>query len=144
MAGKPVLWIHEDALSPRSSVFERHPDAPAIFVFDEKHIAQTQMSFKRIVFLYECLLEMPVTIRRGDVVAEVMNFVRECEADCLLTMESVSPRWRQHCQQLSQQMKVQALPVEPFIRYEGHIDLKRFSRYWRVAEKFAFDSRRLF
>ena len=68
---KPVLWIHGEALGPTNPALLAHPEAPAVFVFDRELIVQADLSLKRLGFLYECLLELPVTLRHGDVVEAV-------------------------------------------------------------------------
>ena len=68
----PVLWIHGEALGPANPALLAWPGRPAVFVFDDALIAAGGLSLKRLGFLYECLIELPVTIRRGDVAAEVL------------------------------------------------------------------------
>lgn len=137
-----IVWVHGDALSPYNSALQAAPDAPAVFVWDEALLKEWEISLKRIVFMYECLLEMPVTIRRGNVVDEVVRFASEHDATRILTPESPSPRFRQFCGRISGQMpcdsRLEVLAGAPFIDYDGTLDLKRFSRYWRTAKRYAF------
>jgi len=72
----PILWIHSDCLRPTNPALLAHPDAPAIFVWDDALLTQYHISLKRIVFMYEALLELPVTIYRGDVVAQITQFAQ--------------------------------------------------------------------
>lgn len=51
-----------------------YPGAPAIVVWDDALPQDQHVSVKRI---YECLLKVPVGIRRGDVAAEVAAFAGE-------------------------------------------------------------------
>ncbi len=134
----PIIWLHGDCLSPEGPAFQAHPEAPAIWVWDDKLIDEWQLSLKRMVFIYECLLELPVVIRRGDVAAEVIAFARESGANQVVTAESPSPRFQDICREIKRSHPVEVLPPESFVRYDGYIDLKRFSRYWRVAEKYVF------
>jgi hypothetical protein len=135
MADKPIIWVHGDCLNPHSPAFELYPDAPAIFVWDDKLLEEYQISLKRIMFIYECLLELPVTIKRGHVTREIVDFARAHGADRIVTVESPSPRFRAICRHMVKHLPVEVLPLEPFIDYDGPLDLKRFSRYWRVAQK---------
>ncbi len=139
---KTIVWIHADVLSPYGPALQTAPDAPAIYVWDDALLAEWQISLKRIAFIYECLLELPVTIRRGDVAQEVVQFAQENGVSRILTAESPSPRFRQICQQITDSMpkgsRLEVLYVEPFVDYDGHIDLKRFSRYWQTVKKYAF------
>lgn len=135
---RPILWVHGDCLDPQGPHFRSHPQAPALWVWDEQLLAEWQLSLKRLVFIYECLVELPVVIRRGGVVAEVLTFATEHQADGIVTTASPSPLFRQYVKVLEQSLPVTILPVEPFVDYDGHIDLARFSRYWRVAQAYAF------
>ncbi|MFZ9621895.1 MAG: hypothetical protein ACO289_11895, partial [Prochlorococcaceae cyanobacterium] len=101
-------------------------------------MARHGLSLKRLGFLYECLLELPVTIRRGDVAAEVLAFARRHQADGVLTSAAVDPRFVAICAAISAELPLSVLEVEPFVELESS-DLKRFSRYWRRAEPLVWD-----
>lgn len=135
---KPIIWVHGDCLSPKNPALQEYPNAPAIWVWDEALIEEWQLSLKRITFIYECLLELPVAIRRGDVAKEVVAFTKEHNADLVVTVESVSPRFDAICEEIERSVEVEIFEVEPFFEYDGYIDLKRFSRYWKVAERHLF------
>ncbi|MBD1931669.1 MULTISPECIES: hypothetical protein [Cyanophyceae] len=136
---QPIIWVHGECLSPENPALQAYPESPAIWVWDDALIEEWQLSLKRITFIYECLLELPVTIRRGDVAAEVIAFAKEHNADGVVTAESPSPRFDHICDKIEESLVIEVLPVEPFVKYDGYIDLKRFSRYWRVAERYVFD-----
>lgn len=134
-----IVWVHGDCLSPHGPALSLYPDAPALWVWDEALLAEWRISLKRITFIYECLLELPVTIRRGDVAEQVARFAREHDATTIATAAGPSPRFATICDRLEQEgFTVEVLPVEPFVDYDGPFDLKRFSRYWRTAKKHAF------
>lgn len=135
---KPIIWVHGDCLSPYNPALKAYANAPAIWVWDDALIAEWQLSLKRLAFIYECLLELPVTIRRGDVATEVMAFAQEHNANVVVTAESPSPRFDAICDEIEKSMSLEVLAIEPFLDYDGYIDLKRFSRYWKVAEKYVF------
>ena len=136
---KPIIWVHGDCLSPDNPALKSHPDAPSIWVWDEVLLQEWQISLKRITFIYECLLELPLTIRRGNVAAEVVAFAKEHNADGVVTAESPSPRFDDICDEIERSLPIEVLEIERFVKYDGYIDLKRFSRYWRVAERYVFD-----
>ncbi len=131
---KPVLWIHGEALGPANPALLAHPEAPAVFVFDRELIAQAGLSLKRLGFLYECLLELPVTLRQGDVAEEVLAFAGRHGADGVVTTAAVDPRFSQLRQRITAQLPVQVLEPEPFVELPAPVDLRRFTRYWRRAE----------
>jgi hypothetical protein len=133
---KPIIWIHGDCLSPHNPALQAYPNSPAIWVWDEALIEEWQLSLKRIAFIYECLLELPVVIRRGDVAKEVISFAQERDANLVVTADSPSPRFETICDEIERSLQVEILELEPFFEYDGYIDLKRFSRYWKIAEKY--------
>jgi len=133
-AANTVVWVHGDGLSPTNPALIAFPDAPAIFVFDDMLLHAYQLSLKRIVFLYECLLELPVDIRRGDVFDHLIAFARENDATRLVTTLSPAPRFRQLVEQLSVEIVVTVLDVPSLVDYDGQPDLRRFSRYWRDVQ----------
>ena len=135
----PIVWVHGDCLSPQNPALQKYPDAPAIWVWDDALIEEWQLSLKRLTFIYECLLELPVIIRRGDMAQEIFAFVKEYNTDKIVTVNSPSPRFDSICGQLECSVKLEVIEVKPLFDYDGYIDLKRFSRYWKVAEKCVFD-----
>jgi hypothetical protein len=136
---KPILWMHGDCLSPQNAAYQAYPNAPAVFVFDDALLAEMGITLKRVMFMYECLLEMPVTIRRGDVVTEVLAFAYEQQAHSIATVDSPSPRFHRLCAAIGETLPVEVLEEIPFLDYDGQLDLGRFSRYWREAQRHLFD-----
>ncbi|MEA5618027.1 hypothetical protein VB711_09280 [Cronbergia sp. UHCC 0137] len=136
---KPIIWVHGDCLSPNNPALKKYPGVPAIWVWDDALIEEWQLSLKRLTFIYECLLELPVEIRRGDLTQEILAFVQENNANLVVTVNSPSPRFDDICQKVQAVFKLEVLEVEPFFDYDGYIDLKRFSRYWKIAEKYVFE-----
>ena len=125
-----VTWVHDAMLNPARI----EPDKPAVFVFDDDWLAAERVSLKRVVFMYECLLEMDVTIRRGRVVDEVSAFADRHGADTIKSLSTPIRRLRRQGAELG----VTWLDPPPFVVLPREPDLKRFSRYWRQAEKQAF------
>ncbi|OUL19745.1 hypothetical protein BV378_31470 [Nostoc sp. RF31YmG] len=136
---KPIVWVHGDCLSPHNPALQKYPNVSAIWVWDDALIAEWQLSLKRITFIYECLLELPVEIRRGNVAQEILAFAQEHHAGLVVTTASPSPRFANICKEVESALAMEVLEVEPFFNYDGYIDLKRFSRYWKVAEKYVWE-----
>ena len=134
----PIIWVHGDCLSPYGSALKNYPGTPAVWVWDDALLEEWQLSLKRITFIYECLLELPVVIRRGAVAQEVVAFAKQHNANSVVTTASPSPRFDSICKEIEHSLPVEVLPLEPFFEYDGYIDLKRFSRYWKVAERYLF------
>lgn len=134
-----IIWVHGDCLSPKNPALDEYPDTPAIWVWDDALLEEWQISLKRIAFIYECLLELPVVIRRGNVAKEILAFANESDANKVVTVDSPSPRFDTICDEIKGSKELEIVEVEPFFEYDGFIDLKRFSRYWKVAQKYVLD-----
>ena len=136
---QPILWIHGEALGPANPALQAHPGRPAVFVFDEALIREQAISLKRLGFLYECLLELPVSIRKGAVAEQVMAFAREHQADGVITSTAVDPRFDTIRSAIARELPVTVLEPEPFVELDSPTNLQRFSRYWRQAEPLVWE-----
>jgi len=139
---QPIIWVHGDSLNPSGPALRAFPDAPRVFVFDDEVLERYRVSLKRIVFIYECLLEIEgIDIRRGMVVAELAAAASEYGVRRIVTVESVAPRFARICRQLQERSKlsVEVMPLEPFVSLPRgqaeRLDLKRFSRYWQPLKR---------
>lgn len=130
----PLLWVHEDCLSPEAPHLREYPGAPAVFVWDEQMLRAERWGLKRIGFVYECLLEMPVEIERGDPVEVLAERAARAGAGRVVTVRTVDPRLRLAAARLAERVKLDLVDPEPFVRLRRQPDLKRFSRYWRSVE----------
>lgn len=52
------VWITAESLGDEDPALQAHPEAPAVFVFDEPLLARLRLSGKRLVFLAECLADL--------------------------------------------------------------------------------------
>lgn len=136
-SGKPLLWIHIDSLNPRSPMLSSHPDAPAVFLWDTPWLVESGTTLKRLVFVAECLAELPGTIelRFGDATAELLHAARAAGADYILAQRTPDPR----LQKAAANATANHVPVvwyDPpaFVEETRAFDLKRFSRYWQRAQ----------
>lgn len=131
---RPILWIHEEALGPANPALRAWPDAPALFVFDTHWIEANRISRKRLGFLYEAALDLPLTLRKGDVASEVLAFAQRHDADGVVTSSAVDPRLERIGAAIDAELPLQLLDPEPFVELQRPPRLGRFSRYWREAE----------
>ena len=128
-----IVWVHGDCLRITNPALAAYPDAPALFVWDDALLRQRRISMKRIVFMYEALLELPVAIYRGDVVAHIQAFAQQQQATRIVTSASVAPRFHHIVTQLRKQYTVNVLPEPEFVELPAHSDVRRFTRYWNAV-----------
>lgn len=138
-SGKPLLWVHTDSLNPESPMFQAHPDAPCIFIWDTAWIAEERIALKRIVFIAECLMEMPVRteLRAGEIAAALLASAQASGADYILAQRTPDPRLRAAAAAAMLHLPVVWYDPPPFVEANRAFDLKRFSRYWQRAQSSA-------
>jgi hypothetical protein len=131
-----VVWVHGDNLNEDNPALRAYAGAPALFVWDEALLEAWAISLKRVVFIYECLLALPVAIRRGDVADEVARFAAAHGAGTVAAAGSPSPRFAEICAGLrARGLSVEIWDEAPFVELRREPDLRRFSRYWRDARR---------
>ena len=131
---RPIIWVHEEALGRRNPDLRTWTDTPALFVFDTDWISDAGISRKRLGFLYESALDLPVTLRKGDVADEVVAFAERHSADGVVSSRPVDPRLRRIADAILERCPLTLLEPDPFVRLPKPPRLGRFSRYWRDAE----------
>lgn len=134
-----IVWVHGDNLSPNNPVFDVYEDAPALFVWDHTLLDRWHVSLKRITFIYESLFELPVDIRQGNVVDELVKYAREHGVNRIAMVPSRSPRFQKICRELEKKgFLLDILQTTAFTNYDKSFDLRRLSRYWSDAKSYAY------
>lgn len=143
-SGKPLLWIHTDSLNPESPMLRQHPNAPSVFIWDTEWLVKSNIALKRVVFLAECLAEMPGTLdlRSGNLATELLQSAQAAEATHILAQRTPDPRLLAAALAVQQHLPVVWYDPPPFVEGTRAFDLKRFSRYWQRAQSSAMQPTR--
>ena len=136
---RSIIWVHEEALGLSNPALLEQPDRPAIFVFDSRWIREACISRKRLGFLYESALDLPITLRKGDVAKEVIAFAERHNADGVVSSLPVDPRLERIAASIEKHCQLELLEPEPFVTMPRPPRLGRFSRYWREAESVVWE-----
>ena len=138
-SGKPLLWLHTDSLNPEMPMLRKHAGSPAVFIWDTEWLATSRISLKRLVFLAECLQEMPgtVALRAGDPATELRAAAQASGATYILSQRTPDPRLQAAARLLEPDLPVIWVDPPPFINGTRPFELKRFSRYWQRAQSSA-------
>jgi deoxyribodipyrimidine photo-lyase len=132
---QPLLWVHTDSLNPLGEVFLRFPNARACFVWDEGWLREESISMKRVVFIDECLAEMPPSLerRKGNVAAELLAAAQTSAADYIVAQRTPDPRLLAAAALVEKKLPILWIDPSPFADEQSY-ELKRFSRYWQRAK----------
>jgi deoxyribodipyrimidine photo-lyase len=144
VSGKPLLWLHTDGLNPDSAMLRNSEGKPAVFIWDTEWLTKSRISLKRIVFLAECLQDMPGTIelRNGDPATELLAAAKANGADYIVAQRTPDPRLRAVALTVERSLPVVWYDPPPFVESTRAFDLKRFSRYWQKAQASAMQPTR--
>lgn len=130
-----IIWVHEEALRADHPLFQgAAADARAVFVWDNAYFDAMDIGFKRRVFIYEALTELPVDIIAGDTVAVLTELAA---GKGIRVAETPNAHLRSLIQALQQTHRVEKIADDAFVHLSTSPDLKRFFRYWNKAKKSA-------
>lgn len=119
MQESPVVWVHSDGLNERTPALASYPDAPALWVWDEDLLRNWLITIYQSRFIYDYLLKMPVTIRRGNVVTELIRFAQEHSTTRIVTTSTSNPGFLQICRQLQAHgFSVEIFEDQPMLAFE--------------------------
>ena len=128
-----VIWLHTEALRADHPVFTSAPkDARAVYVWDGAAFKKAGYSLKRLVFIYETLIELPVEILAGD----TTSVLAELTPDKLYVPYSPLPYVADVLGAL-EGIETETIKDPPFATVPEAISYTRFFKYWNKAEKTA-------
>lgn len=131
----PLLWLHEEALSMTHPIFKTAPHGTkAVFIWDDDYFRQAHYSLKRLVFIYETLLELPIDILYGN----TQSVIRECAPSALYIPATVNPSLKEIIRSLEEIACVHVVQDDPFVTLKKPMEFRRFFQYWNKAQKTAF------
>ena len=132
-----MVWLHEDALGRDHPVFAAAgPGCDAFFVWDEAYLRDMDYGFKRLVFIYETLVDLPLTVLRGDT-RQCLSHLAGERGGRIFVPDTPNPHLRRIIEDLQRDFCVDVVAAPPFVELPREPDLKRFFRYWNRARKYA-------
>jgi hypothetical protein len=135
---RPLVWLTLDSASAASPAAATFPDAPKIFIVDHAWLESERPSLKRMVFLWECLAEVPgVEIHVGDPRAILAARASALGCDAVAVAETPCPRVRGAVGDVMATLPVHVCPWPSFCDRSRVNDLGRFSRYWQKVSRSA-------
>jgi len=141
-AQHPLVWLTLDSLAAVSPAVAAHPEAPRVFPIDPDWIATERPTLNRLLFLFECLADVPrVEVILGDPRQVMSERARTHGCDCLVRAETPCPRIRRITAAIESasagaagdgaSLPVVTVPWPRFCDRSRVRDLGRFSRYWQ-------------
>jgi len=149
----PLVWLTLDSVAATSPAVTAHPEAPRVFLIDPEWIATERPTLNRLLFLFECLAEIPrVEVLLGDPRRSIQERARAHGCDCLVVADTPCPRIRRTAAALQSvaagpaddgaSLPVVMVPWPRFCDRSKVRDLGRFSRYWQQVGQTAMQPTR--
>jgi deoxyribodipyrimidine photo-lyase len=136
--GRPLVWLTLDSAATTSPAAAAHPAAPTVFVIDAAWLAAERPALKRLVFLWECLADVPgVEIHVGDPQEMLPARAAALGCDGVAVAETPCPRVRTAAAGIAARLPVAVHDWPPFCDRSRVSDLGRFSRYWQKVSRSA-------
>lgn len=136
-----LVWLHEDALrADHPAVQAAGEDAELYYIWDDDYLQAMDYGFKRLVFIYETLCELPVRILKGKTVDTLSELVETGRVDCVYIPATPNPALQELIQQLANRYNVVVIDDVPFVALDKEPDIKRFFRYWNKVKKIAMQA----
>jgi hypothetical protein len=131
---KCLILIHPEALRADHPVFKFSTgDTQSIFVWDEKLFKELNYSMKRLIFIYESLIELPVDIIHGS----TFEMITACNPEKILIPSTHNPVLNEYYQALRSIAPLEVIEDEAFVTMKSDIPYSRFFQYWNKAKKLA-------
>ncbi|WP_409432227.1 hypothetical protein ACJ3XI_08380 [Litorimonas sp. RW-G-Af-16] len=138
MKTRNIIWIHEDAMrADHPVVFQAGEQAEAVFIWDAAYFEAQGYSAKRLVFIYECLMDLPVVLYVGETETALRELV---SGGRLFVPTTPNPYFNTILDNLSGDIDVTQVPDIPLVIAPDDVDLKRFFRFWNKVRKSALTS----
>jgi hypothetical protein len=133
-----LVWLHGGSLSPIDPALLANPNAPVIFVFDKPFLEQTSISFGRLQFMFESVLEClegrEHRVCVGMQSEEIEAFAHSSNCTEIQVTFVPSPELDRTIAMLEEAgLKVVRHHLERMTRYSGRV--KRFSAFWKQVER---------
>ena len=130
-----IIWIHEDALRESHPVYEGFDiKEHGFYVWDAQYLKEMNYGFQRLVFIYETLCELGVSIYQGSTESVAMSLANSRNATTLRMASSPSPALQDISSRLAEHLCVVTVEDEPFVVLDDPPKLKRFFGYWKIAK----------
>ena len=135
---RPLVWLTLDSAAAGSPALAAHPLAPRLFVIDPRWLAAERPTLKRLVFLVECLADVPgVEIVVGDPATTVPAWAAARGCDSVAVADSPCPAVRAAAAAIGTRLPLTVVAWPAFCDASRVDDLGRFSRYWQRVSRSA-------
>ncbi|MBD3767704.1 MAG: hypothetical protein IE928_07090 [Gammaproteobacteria bacterium] len=128
---KRLFWIHDESLCQPAQATD---DDLLVFCWHQDYFSQQAWSAKRLVFIYETLCTLPISIYAGDP-NEIFSALKEThQISELLVQRPFDPQLKDHIERVSQTHTLNYYDPPRLIDDSRLKPSKRFHAYWQQIQ----------
>ena len=129
---RPLVWLTLDSLAATSPAAAAYPDCPRVFVLDPEWLAAERPALKRLVFICECLADVPgVEVILGAPSTVLSERAMALGCNGVAVAETSCPIIRRAAAAITAALPITTVRWPAFCDRSRVRDLGRFSRYWQ-------------
>lgn len=132
---KTIIWLHDKALNTEyfklEEIDENHK---LIFIWDDEYFKERQYALKRLIFIYECLCELPLEILHG----KTIETLQKLNPDKIIIPHTADTVIKAFIDDISKAFRVTVVKPPEFASIPKGHSFTRFFKYWNKAKKTAF------
>ncbi len=131
---RPLVWLTLDSVSATSPAAAAFPEAPRVFVIDSAWLRRERPSLHRLVFVFECLADIPgVEVLQGDPREILPTQAAALGCDGVALTATPCPLVRSATAAMAGTLPIHVVAEPAFCDRSRVSDLGRFSRYWEAV-----------
>lgn len=126
-----IVLLNEDNLNHSHPVFKtatENGDYKTIFIFDENILDELSYSFKRIVFIYECLKDIKCQIFKG----QTFEILKHLNPEKIFIPKTSNHYLKSIYSNLEKSYKIEIIAEKKFKPVKNH---KRFFQFYNEFKK---------
>lgn len=130
---KRLFWLHDESLSVPA---QANAEDLLVFFWHSNYFKQQGWSLNRLVFIYETLCRLPVTVYAGNPSELIRAIKNEQTVSDIYVQTPLNPLLNAEINQVNQQHQLKQYESEKMIDDSLIKPCKRFYAYWQqVAEQ---------
>ena len=127
-----LIWLHEEMLRIQHPIFDNLDSNSHIFyIWDAAHIKSASLNSKRLVFIYETLCELPVTIYKGNTRDVINHLCYKHSKNEIFTPAANSVALKRLFNSLRYVTQINIIDDMQLFDYEDSLEYTRFFQFWK-------------
>jgi hypothetical protein len=128
-----LYWLHDECLKQPEGF---KAGDRLVYIWDAGYFNDQAWSFKRLVFLYECLCSLGCEIYQAEDINALRQLIEQNDTSTMITWQAHDPILARRIQKAKQHHpSLQVLPQTSLVAMHIQPPVKRFFHYWKRVEK---------